>query len=236
MCRLLGITNFEFPRHRTLVENFCGLARTGMVMAGDPPGHGDGWGLAFYRAGELVVHKSGADLLEETAKVIGILSAAAKSPVVLLHLRKSAWTGTSNTRHAHPFHYDNVAFCHNGVVYDYKGFLPDIHTPLGEDALDTEVFFHHFMSARSDDLGQVFLDTVSTIKQRGYRFSALNCIFSDGARMFAYRDYSKEPDYYSLYKAFPENSCVISSEPLGGNIRWEMMRTEEFLAVEAGPT
>jgi predicted glutamine amidotransferase len=231
MCRLLGITNFEFPKHEKIVENFCELARTGNVMAGDPPGHMDGWGLAFYRNGELTVQKSGADLLDETEKVIGILSGIGRSPVVILHLRKSAWNDTTSTRHAHPFHYDNVAFAHNGVVYGYKGLIPDINIPgLSEDALDTEVFFYHFMSARSLEPGRAFLRTVSIIK-REYKYSALNCLFSDGARLFAYRDYSKEPDYYSLYKAYSEHSWIISSQPLDQNMQWEMMEKEEFLVV-----
>jgi glutamine amidotransferase len=231
MCRLLGITNFEFSRHRQIVENFCELARTGMVMAGDPPGHEDGWGLAFYRGGELIVHKSGGNLLEESDQVLGALSGVGRAPVVILHLRKSAWNDTSSTRHAHPFHYNNVVFAHNGTVYDYKRLLPAINIPgLGEDALDTEVFFYHFMSAKSLELGQAFLDTVSLIKKE-YTFSALNCLFSDGAKLFAYRDYSKEPDYYSLYKAYSDNSHIISSQPLADNIRWEMMGKEEFLEI-----
>ena len=231
MCRLLGITNFEFPRHEKIVKNFCELARTGNVMAGDPPGHQDGWGLAFYQNGELIVHKSGVNLLEETEKVIGILSGIGRSPVVILHLRKSAWNDTTSTRHAHPFHYNNVVFAHNGVVYGYKELIPAITIPgLREDALDTEVFFYHFMSAESLELGQAFLRTVSIIK-REYKFSSLNCLFSDGARLFAYRDYSKEPDYYSLYKAYSGDSRIISSQPLDQNIQWEMMEKEEFLVV-----
>jgi predicted glutamine amidotransferase len=231
MCRLLGITNFEFSRHEKIIENFCGLAHTGNVMPGDPPGHMDGWGLAFYRNGELTIYKSGVDLLEETEKVIGILRDVERSPVLILHLRKSAWKDTSSTRHAHPFHYRNVAFAHNGVVYGYKGLIPEIKIPgLREDALDTEVFFYHFMSAGSLELDRAFLDTVSKIK-REYEFSSLNCLFSDGARLFAYRDYSKEPDYYSLLKAYSEGSRIISSQPLDKNIQWEMMQKEEFLAV-----
>lgn len=233
MCRLLGITNFEFDKHRTLVDSFCGLADCGMVMAGDPPGHADGWGLAYWEDGQLVVDKSGASLLDERERVVEALRAAATSPVVILHLRKSAWKDTSNTRHAHPFHLDNVAFSHNGVVYDYKGFLPEITTPLGEDALDTEVFFHHIMSADKGNLGQAFLRTIAAIRERSYRFSALNCIFSDGRKMYAYRDYSKEPAYYSLYKAFSGASCIVSSEPLDREIEWVMMEKEEFLEVNA---
>lgn len=234
MCRVLGITNFDYSRHQRIVERFCQLARCGMVMAGDPPGHEDGWGLAFYQEGGLIVHKSGVNLLEETDKVIRILNAANTSPVMILHLRKSAWENTSSTRHAHPFHHNNTVFFHNGVVYDYQGLIPAITTPgLAADARDTEVFFCHVMSGKAQDLGRSFLDTVSLIKQR-HKFSALNCLFSDGVKLFAYRDFTKEPDYYSLYKAFSENSCFISSETLDENIRWKMMAKEEFLSIDLG--
>jgi predicted glutamine amidotransferase len=235
MCRLLGVTNFKYSAHKDIVANFCDLARTGNVMPGDPPGHGDGWGLAYYENGILTVNKSGGDLLTEAGQVHDALSRVGGSPVMILHLRKSAWSDTTSTRHAHPFHYDNVAFAHNGVVYDYKEFLPEITIPgMGEDALDTEVFFYHFMSARSRGLGQAFLDTVSKIKREKLRFSALNCLFSDGASLFAYRDYSKEPDYYSLYRSISATSGIVSSEPLSENLQWEMMAKEEFLELRAG--
>ena len=232
MCRLLGVTDFEYAKHEKIVRNFCELARTGAVMAGDAPGHGDGWGLAFYRGGKLVVHKSGGNLLDEAEKVFGILSGVGKAPIVILHLRKSAWNDTSCSRHAHPFHYNNVVFAHNGVVYGYRELLPAIKIPdLGDDALDTEVFFYHFMSANNSvELGQAFLDTVATIKQ-GYKFSALNCLFSDGTRLFAYRDFSKEPDYYSLYKTYSDTYCIISSQPLDKNLHWEMIGKGEFLEI-----
>jgi len=231
MCRLLGVTNFEYARHGRIIDNFCELARTGTVMSGDPPGHEDGWGLAFYQGGKLVVHKSGGNLLYEADKVVGILSGAGASPVMILHLRKSAWSDSTSTRHAHPFHRDNVVFAHNGTVYDYKRLLADIRTAgLEEDALDTEVLFHHFMSHDDLDLGRAFLETVSLIK-REYKFSALNCLFSDGARLFAYRDYSKEPEYYSLYKSFSQASSIVSSQPLDENLQWEMMDREEFLEI-----
>jgi len=232
MCRVLGITAFDYAKHRDIVARFCELARTGVVMAEDPPGHEDGWGLAYYRGGELVVHKSGVSLLEETSRVCTILTAAKTSPVMILHLRKSAWANTSSTRHAHPFHHDNTVFFHNGVVYDYQGLIADIDLPgLEADARDTEVFFYHVMSGNRGDLGRAFLDSVALIRQK-HRYSALNCLFSDGLKLFAYRDYAREPDYYSLYKAFSGNSWMISSEPLDKDIRWEMMAQEEFVALD----
>lgn len=232
MCRVLGITNFDYARHQEIVERFYVLAQSGVVMAEDPPGHEDGWGLAFYQDGRLVVHKSGFSILEETDRVSRILSAAKNSPMMILHLRKSAWADSSNTRHAHPFHCNNTVFFHNGVVYDYQDLIPSVTLPgLAADALDTEVFFYHFMSAAAQGLGQAFLDTVSIIKQQ-HKYSALNCLFSDGVKLFAYRDYARESDYYSLYKAFAEDSWFISSEPLDKKMQWDMMTKEEFLAID----
>lgn len=238
MCRLLGITNFEFSGHEHLVHNFCELARSGSVMPGDPPGHEDGWGLAFYSQGALRVLKSGGNLLEESGQVIEALKREGESPVVLLHLRKSAWKDTSSTRHAHPFACDNVAFIHNGVVYGYERLVPEIAIPgLASDALDTEVFFYHFMSAYETSggnikLGEAFLETVATIR-KDYRFSALNCLFTDGARLYAFRDFSKEADYYSLYQASAERSCIVSSQPLDEKLDWRLMEKGEFLEISA---
>jgi len=235
MCRVIGITNFDWSRHRDIVARFTRLAHTGVVMAEDPPGHMDGWGLAFYQDGRLVVHKSGACILDEADKVFGILGAARTSSLMILHMRKSAWTNTSSTRHAHPFHLDNTVFFHNGVVYDYQGLLPDITVPgLGADARDTEVFFYHVasgvMGGRTRNLGRAFLDSAALIKRK-YRYSALNCLFSDGVKLFAYRDYAREPDYYSLFKAHADNARLISSEPLDSNLRWKTMAQEEFLEI-----
>jgi glutamine amidotransferase len=235
MCRVLGITNFDYSKHQQIVERFCELARSGVVMDEDPPGHEDGWGLAFYQQGQLIVHKSGVNLLEETDRVLGILRTAKSSPLLILHLRKSAWDDRFSTRHAHPFHIENTVFFHNGVVYDYQGLLSDITLPgLGADALDTEVFFYHVMSGKGQDLGQNFLASAALIKRK-HRFSALNCLFSNGVKLFAYRDYAKEADYYSLYKTCAENSCLISSEPLDETMRWEMMAQEEFLTIDLDP-
>lgn len=232
MCRILGITQFDYAQHQPLIERFCDLARCGQVMAGDPPGHEDGWGLAFYQGKELVVHKSGVNLLEESARVHQLLAAAESSPLMILHLRKSAWANTSSTRHAHPFHLGQTVFFHNGVVYDYQGLLPAITLPgLGADARDTEVLFYHVMSGAAQGLDRAFLASAAVVK-RSHRYSALNCLLSDGARLYAYRDYAKEPDYYSLYKAHRDGSWYFSSEPLDETLRWEMMAQEEFVAIE----
>lgn len=232
MCRLLGITAFEFSQHRGIIRNFCELARSGTVMEGASPGHGDGWGMACYLDGKLVVHKSGGNLLHEVDKLVAILRGVGRSPALILHLRKSAWKDTNSARHAHPFQYHNVAFAHNGTVYDYQRLIPGISLPgFGDDALDTEVFFAHFMSAQSVKLERAFLGTVSSIK-KNCCYSALNCLFSDGTKLYAYRDYCKEPEYYSLYTGRLKNSCIISSQPIDENLTWKLLDNGQFIEID----
>ncbi len=232
MCRVLGITNFDYTRHQQIITRFCELARSGIVMAEDPPGHEDGWGLAFYQDGELIVHKSGANLLEETDQLFGRLSRAQTAPLMILHLRKSAWKNTTSSRHAHPFQSGNTVFFHNGVVYDYQELLPDITLPgLAADARDTEVLFYHVLSGTAENLGRKFLDSAALIRQK-HKFSALNCLFSDGVTFYAYRDFAREPDYYALFKVRAQDSWLISSEPLDATLTWELMAKQEFLEIE----
>jgi glutamine amidotransferase len=234
MCRLFGVTHFDLSRHEALIKGFCDLALNGAVMPGDPPGHSDGWGLALYREGKLEVHKSGGNLLDETDRLMGILQRTPSSPVLILHLRKSAWKDSSTARHAHPFHCGNVAFAHNGVVYGYERLLPAITVPgLMPDALDTEVFFYHILSlAQTRDLGKAFLDTVSLIK-REHQYSSLNTLFTDGHRLFAYRDFSKAPDYYTLFTARDHDSVCVVSEPISKTLLWTPMEQEKFLEIPA---
>jgi glutamine amidotransferase len=230
MCRVLSITNYDHRVHQDVVKRFYELARTGMVMAEDPPGHQDGWGLAYYNEGQLVVHKSGISLLEEIDRITCLLNALKTTPLMILHMRKSAWLNTSSTKHAHPFYIGNTVFFHNGVIYDYQGLFHDISLPIDLDARDTEVFFYHIMSGKAPLLEQNFLNSIDLIKHQ-HSYSALNCLFSDGKSLYAYRDYLKEPDYYSLYKAFADRSFLISSEPLENNVCWEEMKQEELLCI-----
>lgn len=140
----------------------------------------DGWGMAFTRNDQWEVHKSGRNLLEETDQCWSLLDRVGGCPILLLHLRKSAWSNTATARHAHPFQWGNAVFAHNGTITDFQGLIRGISVPgLKEDVLDTEVFFLHVMSDPSPDRREAFLNTVSLIK-RNYAFSALNCSSATG--------------------------------------------------------
>lgn len=229
MCRLFGIKEFDLNTHRGILDAFLALAEKGNTLAEDPPGHLDGWGIGYYRDGKAIVHKSGGSLLDERGEYYDTLEKIGRSGILIVHLRKSAWKKTSTAEHAHPFADRNFVFAHNGTVRDYQKLLKDIpgaETQLS-GALDTEVFFQYVISLSSGGMEAGFREAVSRIHNSN-EYSALNSIFSDGTKLFAYRDYRKFPEYYTLYRAELGSSGIFSSEPLAPVRDWRLMEQKEL--------
>lgn len=229
MCRLLGIKNFNYSKHAELAASFIKLAETGKALKGEAPGHKDGWGIGYYSEGKAVVRKSGRSATEEMAKITSLLKKISTTPVLILHLRNSAWKGASNSRHAHPFERNNIIFAHNGTILNYKNFLDAIGL-ADFGGLDTEAFLEYiiFQQRNERSLKNAFLKTVKAIKKNN-RYSSLNCVFSEGKRLYAYREYSKQPEYYSLYCARQDKSSFICSEPIAPLAEWTPLKKNELI-------
>ena len=232
MCRMLGLKNFEYRRHKEILENFFQLAQTGKVPPGNAPGHCDGWGIGYYKNGEAVVHKSGGSIVEEKEDFFETCQRIADSKILLVHLRKSAWPWTSTADHAHPFSHKGILFAHNGTIRDYKTLLKEIP---GRDqprpgALDSEVYFHYVMNFASLGLEKAFKKAVRPIKKYN-TYSSLTSLFSDGQLLYGYREYSKNPGYYSLYHAAFGGASVIASQPVSPHLPWKMLSKGKLFIV-----
>lgn len=230
MCRMLGLKNFEYGKHKEILENFFELAEAGDVPPGDEPGHCDGWGMGYYKNGQAVVHKSGGSVVEEKKDFWKTCARIDHSKAILVHLRKSSWPGTSTADHAHPFSHKNILLAHNGTVHDYKTLL---HKITGEDrpsadALDSEVYFRYVMNFASLGLEKAFRKAVQHIK-RYNTYSSLTCIFSNGNMLYGYREYSQNPEYYSLYHAPFGDTSVICSQPLSPRLQWKILSRGKLL-------
>jgi predicted glutamine amidotransferase len=234
MCRMVAITNFVFHEHREILKNFLKLARSGKVLPGNTPGHLDGWGMGYYRDGEPVVRKSGHSITEEKEEFYGLCEEVRESDVLLLHLRKSSWAGTSEPAHAHPFAAGRILFAHNGTIYDYARLRDATRNDLlSPEALDSEVYFHYVLGFLPLGLREAFLRAVRDIR-RDYAFSSLNCLFTDGKSLYAFREYTKHPWYYSLYHAAAGRSGIVASEPVAPKLRWKMLRKGQFHVEHGG--
>lgn len=123
----------------------------------------------------------------------------------------------------------DILFAHNGTIYDYKNLLKNIKPKNNShfNSLDSEVFFLYIMNFISSGLENAFKKSVSQIIKNN-KHSSLTCIFTDGHTLYAYREYSKSPDYYTLYSAKLGNSGIISSEPVSQKLKWEILRKEKL--------
>jgi len=225
MCRMLGLKHFEYGRHKMILENFLALADTGNILPGDGPGHRDGWGIGYYKNGQAMVHKSGGSAAEEKREFCEICARIGHSKIILVHLRKSSWRGTSIANHAHPFSHAGILFAHNGTIRDYKTLLKEIteaDKPYPQ-ALDSEVYFRYVMNSASLGLEKGFRRAVQHIKKYN-TYSSLTCLFSDGNKLYGYRECSEHPEYYSLYHAPFGDATLISSQPLSPHLQWKMLR------------
>ncbi|MFH1259027.1 MAG: class II glutamine amidotransferase [Elusimicrobiota bacterium] len=230
---MLGIKNFDYRQHRRALENFFQLAECGKILRGDSRGHCDGWGIGYYQNGRAFLHKSGRSIIADKEDYFRRLEKIDRSPVLIVHLRKSAWKNTSTAEHSHPFLYKNFLFAQNGTIYDYKKLLPEItETKLpSSEALDTEVYFHYSLNSAALGLENAFRKSIQKIEQQN-KYSALNCLFSDGKKLYAYRDYCRSPGYYTLYQAKFGKSKLISSEPVSPQLKWRMLKKRELLVVK----
>jgi|GEM_PF-6272752 len=60
--------------------------------------------------------------------------------------------------------------------------------------------------------------------------TSLTSLFSDGKDIYAFREYTKRPDYYTIHAASVGYSAVVSSEPLPGiKTNWRPMEAGELL-------
>lgn len=231
---MLAIRNYSCREHRPLLEGFAGLAETGRVPAGSSPGHNDGWGIGYYRHGRAAVHKSASSILREKDVFHRLLHEADRSPTLLVHLRKAAWPDSSQPEHAHPFLYENRMFAHNGTIADYRKLLPWLRVDkdpaeIGR-ALDTEVFFYFIMSRLPLGIEPALQRSIRDVC-RGNSFSSLNFLLAGEKELFAYRQYSLDPSYYSLYRTRAGGSDVVCSEPVDGSLTWKMVRRGSLLVL-----
>ncbi|MCX7956387.1 MAG: class II glutamine amidotransferase [Endomicrobia bacterium] len=227
MCRILAIKNFYKEKHQYIIDSFIKLAEKGKVPKGNTPGHLDGWGMGYYIENKSKIYKSGKSILEEINILQENLLELKHSRILLFHLRKSAWENTNSIDNSHPFKYKNLIFCHNGTIKNYEKLSHYIklnNIPL-QKKLDSEIFFYLIASnfIKNKDIVVSIFEAINTIKQE-CNYTSLTSITSDGKNLYIYRDYTKEPDYYTLYITKYKSSTIVCSEIIDENLKWELLK------------
>lgn len=205
--------------------------------------HDSGWGIAHYVDGrpeiERFPHAAHADPgFPEVARAI--------SGLFVVHVRR-ATVGGLKPENTHPFSRDNYTYCHNGTILR-PGELRELSDRAPKGDTDSEYFFNALMTLLdADDVIGSLRRTVEAVCER-CRFSALNFLFSDGRRLYAYRlglyelfwlarNLDLDADtrtHYHLHLERPhgEHVALVSSEKLTEDEPWGEFRQDELLVCD----
>jgi predicted glutamine amidotransferase len=202
--------------------------------------HDSGWGIASYADGKPHVQR-----FPVSAQADPEFRAAAEAVARLgmVHVRRATMGGLGEYN-THPFAHGPFAYCHNGTILHPRRLLDRADcSPLGET--DSEHFFNVLMTEMDPgDVVGSLRRTVELVCER-CRFSALNFVFCDGRRLYAYRfgvyemfwlvrNLDLDADtrtHYHLHVERPhgEHVVLVSSEQLTEDEPWVQFEQDQLL-------
>ncbi len=211
MCRMLAVMSLK-PVSQRYLQDFRRLAEEGRVSVGARTrGHRDGWGVVHVDEapvclGRRALEEDGeAEANAATSKEFERVCAEAGKGVrgvLLAHLRKAS-SGRRVRENTAPFVGGDWAFTHNGTIVG-----------LGSDEVsDSRVFFKMFLEAMGEtgDAVEAVRRVVGKIR-RGYKYSSLTFLLSSRRSVYAFREFTRDKDYYTLKYAAPDDSTLIFTQ------------------------
>jgi len=206
-----------------LLLKFGQLSLFGMSL--DGKGHRDGWGIGYYPPcsdpspdsdpGPPHLVKRAECALDSSTYGDTVHRVEAAGPsVVLAHLRKASPDTPVTIHETHPFLHGTMLFCHNGTIFSSG------NQPLGP-GLDSVQLFQKIRECSLEKAISFFWD---------YQYTSLSCMLTDGDTIWAYRDFRKDEEYYTVYYLASDSCVILCSEPLfpGG---WRLLQNHELVSV-----
>jgi predicted glutamine amidotransferase len=240
MCRLFGAAA-SAP-----VDVSFELLRSDNSILRQSESHDSGWGSAYYSPdGQPDVRRfpQAAHADEGFDEVT-----SGRSRLIMVHVRR-ATIGDLKLENSHPFSEGRYTYCHNGTILKASQLVPLAdRKPRGDT--DSERFFNLLMTGfDADDVVGSLRRTVERVCEE-CRFSALNFLFCDGQRLYAYRfgvyrlfwlvqDVDLDADTETNYHVHLEQPragrvVLVSSEKLDDRPDWTELGQDELLVCDPG--
>ena len=219
MCRVFGCVAAEpiSVRH-DLLEAVNPLVRQSEE-------HDSGWGMSVYKRadGEEPKCLRFPEAAFEDDDFVG--ATEMRGRIFNVHVRRATMGGLT-PENTHPFCLGPYSFCHNGTLMRYPKLLePDVMKPKGET--DSEAFFNFLMRDFDDgDPTRCLRQAVRTLIERS-PFSGINFLFSDGAKLYAYK-----LGIFELHWAARDGSLVVSSERITKGDAWHSVQDDVLLLLD----
>jgi predicted glutamine amidotransferase len=202
--------------------------------------HDSGWGSAYYSDGEPDIRRFplAAHADESFDEVT-----SGRAQLIMVHVRR-ATIGGLKLENTHPFSRGPYTYCHNGTILKAAQLESLADRPPAGDT-DSERFFNMLMTGFDpDDVVGSLRRAVEAVCER-CGFSALNFLFCDGRRLYAYRfgiyrlywlvrNLDLDADtrtHYHLHLERPggEHLALVASEQLTDDEPWEEFAQDELL-------
>jgi predicted glutamine amidotransferase len=207
--------------------------------------HDSGWGSVYYSDGEPEVHRfPHAAHADESFDDL----TSGQARLIMVHVRR-ATIGGLKLENTHPFTRGPYAYCHNGTILKASNLEPLADRPPVGDT-DSERFFNMLMTDFGS--GEVIGSLRRAVEQTcdTCRFSALNFLFCDGRRLYAYRfgvykmywrlrSLNLDADaqthlHVHLERPRGEHVLLVASERLTENEPWAELGQDELLVCDPG--
>jgi predicted glutamine amidotransferase len=224
MCRMLGGVSQDRTslRHELLDAERALLKPTTATNGSNP----EGWGIAVYPHGD----GEGPECTrcpDGTASADG--AADKRGRILMAHVR-SATQGELTDENTHPFCLGEYAFCHSGDLGHHESLLglADGVGPRGQT--DSERLFHRLLrdvDPEPEKTIEGLRRSVAAAATCG-PLSALNFLFSNGERLYAYR-----LGAYELHWLAREGQVLVSSDRVTDE-KWHDVRQDVLLVLAPG--
>jgi predicted glutamine amidotransferase len=227
MCRMLAI----MPRsgHKLdseIVRSFQNLASCGLVPRGVKAGHSDGWGMvSWIDEKPRYLGREPTDALKDKKYDLAcreIDNLGITSPI-LVHLRKAS-VGLKIRENTHPFVIREWAFAHNGTIRKLNLKV----------TTDSQWFFESLMRGyerNNHDMFRAIRDQINAVHGI-YPYTSITFILSDGKQLYAYRDCTKNFEYYGMYFTSTRDSFVLCQEKFFAS-NWKELGNGELVKVDS---
>ena len=232
MCRMVAFSSAE-PRdigpYLASLVLFCSSGNLVEGWERRPGGnHPNGWGVAWRAGDEIRMVKSGnpaasdpllSDVRAETDRFIG-------------HVRYASDPGTVCAANSHPFQALGVTLAHNGTFYGKIGAEGDARK-VSDTVVFLELLADRWTERTLPGLSEALRGILSDRELVG-EYSASNLLIAVDERLFAFRRYQRNGDYYTLYLKSGEGLTIVASQPLNADPGWRLLADGELVELFPG--
>jgi len=188
--------------------------------------HPDGWGIAYRQEEEIRVVRSGKPAASDPL----LSEVAVRTDRFIGHVRYASNPDTIHAGNSHPFIASGIALAHNGTFYGKLGEEADARK-VADSLVFLELLADRWKDRTLQGLERVLRAALSDDALVG-EYSAANLLIAAGDRLFAFRNFRRDPEYYTLYLGEREGHPVVASEPLDKVDGWRLLEDGELVDLD----